>query len=141
MTKYSPSRKCLWILDLIILMLTTALICLSSCFLALTPMFMKIINSVFLTTGLFLILIYLPVYFKNLCYIVSENKITKNSGFFFTKKQTITIDSIQYTTSITTWFSEKTGLNFFILYAYGGTMKIMFLNDDDYNLLSSKFGK
>lgn len=141
MTQYKPCRKCLGVLTLMIILVTLTLIALSSYFFSFIPMFMKILNIIFIAAALFLTLIYLPVYFKNLCYYVSDEKITKTSGFFFVKTQTIMLDSIQYTTSVTTMFSEKTGLNFFLLYAYGGIMIVTFLNDNDYNLLNCRLRK
>lgn len=80
----------------------------------------------------FTAIIYLPIYFKNLNYYVSNDRIIKESGFYFKKKQIIRIDKIQFTTSVSTPFSKLTGLNFIVLYAYGGMMTVMFLSDHDF---------
>ena len=93
---------------------------------------MILLCIIFLAAGFFTAIIYLPIYFKNLNYYVSNDRIIKESGFYFKKKQIIRIDKIQFTTSVSTPFSKLTGLNFIVLYAYGGMMTVMFLSDHDF---------
>ena len=101
-------------------------------FLSFIPIVMILLCIIFLAAGFFTAIIYLPIYFKNLNYYVSNDRIIKESGFYFKKKQIIRIDKIQFTTSVSTPFSKLTGLNFIVLYAYGGMMTVMFLSDHDF---------
>lgn len=59
-------------------------------------------------------------------------ELLKKADFISKKKQIIRIDKIQFTTSVSTPFSKLTGLNFIVLYAYGGMMTVMFLSDHDF---------
>lgn len=120
-------------LRIIILVVTVVLIAVTAYFLAPFPLLMIIISSVFFVAGFFAALIYLPVYFKNMKYYVSNEKIIKISGFYFIKKQSLRVSKIQYTTEISTPFSKLTGLNFILLYAYGGMLPIMFISDHDFS--------
>lgn len=139
MKEYRSDKNCLNILRLLILILTAALLCLCTYFVSFIPKLMIFLNILFFAAGFFFAVIYLPAYFKNLCYYLDTDKtITKVSGFFFLKKQIMAIDSIQYTTSMTTPFIKLPGLNFYVLYAYGGIMTIMFISNDDFNDLSYK---
>lgn len=133
MKQYYADKNCLNMLRIIIISLTVILISIASYFLSFIPIVMIIICSVFFIAGFFTSLIYLPVYFKNMKYYVSEEKIIKISGFYFIKKQAVRIDKIQYTTTLSTPFSKRTGLNFIFLYVYGGMMPVMFINDHDFS--------
>lgn len=106
--------------------------CVTVYFLSFIPIVMILLCIIFLAAGFFTAIIYLPIYFKNLNYYVSNDRIIKESGFYFKKKQIIRIDKIQFTTSVSTPFSKLTGLNFIVLYAYGGMMTVMFLSDHDF---------
>lgn len=142
MKEYKSDKNCLNILRLAVIIATFLLIVLCAYFLSFIPKLMILLNILFFAAGFFLVVIYLPVYFRNLRYYVIDNdKIVKESGFFFKKKQIISIDRIQYTTSVSTPFNKFTGLNFLVLYAYGGLMTIMFLNKNDFEELSFRFRK
>lgn len=133
MKHYYADQTCLKTLRIIIMLLTVVLIAVTSYFLSFIPIIMIILSSVFFISGFFTVLIYLPVYFRNMKYYVSDEKIIKISGFYFIKKQAIRIDKIQYTTSVSTPFSKRTGLNFVFIYVYGGMMPIMFISDNDFS--------
>lgn len=142
MKEYKTSKSCLTIIRIAIVASGALLIALCCFFLAFIPNIMYILNVLFFLATLFFAGIYCPIYFKNLKYFVAdERKIIKVSGFFFKKRQIMMIDTIQYTTAVTTPFSRITGLNFFLLYAYGGIMTIMFLNKNDLEELSYMFRK
>lgn len=142
MKQYRSDKNCLNILRLSVLTASAVLICICTYFLSFIPKLMIFLNILFFSAGFFIAVIYLPVYFRNLCYYLDpERKITKVSGFFFLKKQIVSLDSIQYTTSISTPFHRFTGFNFFVLYAYGAIMTIMFLSKTDFEELSFKFRK
>lgn len=137
MKRYNSDKNCLNILRFLVLLMTAILICVCTYFLSFIPKLMILLNILFFVSGFFIAVIYLPVYFKNLCYYIeSDKKIKKVSGFFFLKEQIMMIDTIQYTTSISTPFNTFTGFNFFVLYAYGGIMTIMFLGKRDFEELT-----
>ena len=130
MKHYYADKTCLNILK--ILSVTFILLAVTVYFLSFIPIVMILLCIIFLAAGFFTAIIYLPIYFKNLNYYVSNDRIIKESGFYFKKKQIIRIDKIQFTTSVSTPFSKLTGLNFIVLYAYGGMMTVMFLSDHDF---------
>lgn len=122
---------------ILLIVLTSGLIVLSAALLSAIPILMIILCVIFALVGLFITLIYLPVYFRNLTYTLSQNQIIRKSGFFFHKTQTMLIETIQFSSSICTPFSRITGLNFIMLYAYGGMMTIMFLKRCDFDEMCS----
>ena len=132
MKHYYADKTCLNILKILILSVTFILLAVTVYFLSFIPIVMILLCIIFLAAGFFTAIIYLPIYFKNLKYYVSNDRIIKESGFYFKKKQIIRIDKIQFTTSVSTPFSKLTGLNFIVLYAYGGMMTVMFLSDHDF---------
>lgn len=136
MKHYYADKTCLNILKILILSVTFILLAVTVYFLSFIPIIMIPLSIIFFGTGFFMAMIYLPVYFRNLNYYVSEDKIIKESGFYFRKKQIIRINKIQFTTAVSTPFSKLTGLNFIVLYAYGGMMTVMFLSDHDFAELS-----
>lgn len=132
MKEYYADKTCLNMMKIIIMVLTVIIIAVLSYFLAFIPIIMIITCSIFFIAGFFTSLIYLPIYFKNMKYYVSDEKIIKVSGFYFIKTQTVQVKKILYTTTLSTPFSKLTGLNFIILYAYGGIMPIMFVSNRDF---------
>lgn len=132
MKHYYADKTCLNILKILILSVTFILLAVTVYFLSFIPIVMILLCIIFLAAGFFTAIIYLPIYFKNLNYYVSNDRIIKESGFYFKKKQIIRIDKIQFTTSVSTPFSKLTGFNFIVLYAYGGMMTVMFLSDHDF---------
>lgn len=132
MKHYYADKTCLNILKILILSVTFILLAVTVYFLSFIPIVMILLCIIFLAASFFTAIIYLPIYFKNLNYYVSNDRIIKESGFYFKKKQIIRIDKIQFTTSVSTPFSKLTGLNFIVLYAYGGMMTVMFLSDHDF---------
>ncbi len=132
MKKYTADKTCLNMLRVAVLLLTVILVSVTAYFLAFLPVLMITLSSVFFTIGFFAALVYLPIYFRNMKYYVSDEKIVKISGFYFIKKQSVKIEKIQYTSTISTPFSKLTGLNIILLYAYGGMLPIMFVSDHDF---------
>ena len=132
MKHYYADKTCLNILKILILSVTFILLAVTVYFLSFITIVMILLCIIFLAAGFFTAIIFLPIYFKNLNYYVSNDRIIKESGFYFKKKQIIRIDKIQFTTSVSTPFSKLTGLNFIVLYAYGGMMTVMFLSDHDF---------
>ena len=100
MKKYYSDKNCLNILRLAVIIITFALLCVCAYFLSFIPKLMIFLNIIFFAAGFFITVIYLPIYFRNLCYYVSDEKIIKVSGFFFIKKQIMKLETIQYTTCL-----------------------------------------
>lgn len=132
MKHYYADKTCLNKLKALVLSFTLILIAVNVYFLSFIPIVMIPLCIIFAVSGIFTALIYLPVYFRNLNYYVSDERIIKESGFYFRKKQIIRISKIQFTTSVSTPFSRFSGFNFIVLYAYGGMMTVMFLSDRDF---------
>ena len=123
-------------LRIAVMIFTVLLVAAASYYLSFLPTVMMIVISVFFVSGFFTALVYLPVYFKNMRYFVSEEKIVKISGFYFLTKQSVRLEKIQYTTTISTPFSKRTNLNFILLYTYGGMLPVMFVSDRDFAEIS-----
>lgn len=90
-----------------------------------------IITIAIVTFDIFTMFIYLPFFFRYLSYTSDGKEITRHSGVFIKTHQTVQYSSVQYTTVITTPFSQYTGLNFIVFFVYGGQMQIMFLDQKD----------
>lgn len=90
-----------------------------------------IIGIAVLTAVIFFNCIYLPLYFANLHYEIDGNTITKYSGVIFRTNRTIKFSTVQYTALVTTPLSKITGLNFAVLFVYGGQLRLIFLNYSD----------
>lgn len=90
------------------------------------------ISAVILTVfAVILEFIYIPLYFRSLCYETDGERITKHSGVIFHMSRTAEFSAVRYTTTVTTPFSGYTGLNFAILFMYGGRLRLMFLSRRD----------
>lgn len=133
MKEYYADKACLKVIRLFVLALTFLLILGTAYFFSFIPIFMIITCMVFFLAGFFTAFIYLPLHFKKIKYYVSDEKIIKISGFYFTKTQTISLGKIQYTVTLSAPFFKLCGLNFIFLYACGGVMPIMFLNERDFS--------
>lgn len=137
MKHFESDKNSLKILRIVVSLLTLLLSALSVYFLSFIPIVMFSLCGVFLLIGTFLVFFFLPVYFRNLNYYIYDGKIIKESGFYFRKRQIISIDKIQFTSVVSTPFSKFMGLNFIGLYAYGGIMTVMFLTDGDFTEFTS----
>lgn len=90
-----------------------------------------IIGIAVLTAVIFFDCIYFPLYFSNLYYETDGKTITKYSGVIFRTNRTIRYSTVQYTAVVTTPFSKFTGLNFAVLFVYGGQLRLIFLDHRD----------
>ena len=95
------------------------------------PLVMWILISVFVIIALIFSFVCLPFYFANLKCIVTANQVTIRTGIFFRREQSIRLQSVQFVQLITGPFDGIFGLNFVILYVYGGSMMILFLKKQD----------
>lgn len=131
MKKYVPVRKALQSLRFIMIVLAIAITAISYIFLNNYSILMWII--IFVCWGLVILygVFFLPIYFRNTAYNISDSDLRKKTGMVFFSKQFMKMRSIQYISTIITPFSKYTGLNFIIVNAWGGRMVFCFLNRDE----------
>ena len=110
---------------------TVGLIFVDYYFLYIFPMIMWIILIVFATAYVAIALIWLPLYFNNVSYMVSSQEVIRCTGFFMKIRQIMNVSAIQYVTSIATPFSNITGFNFVIVNALGGNLLLLYLSKKD----------
>ena len=75
--------------------------------------------------------VYLPLYFSSIKYTATETEIMKSSGVFIKTHQSVRYSSVQYTSVISSPFSQYTGLNFIVFFVYGGQLRLLFLKQSD----------
>lgn len=131
MKKYYADKTCLNLLRIVLLIVVTALIYLAVRFLGFFPTVMWIAVGVVAAAYIFFGIIYLPLYFRNAAYIISNEEISKHAGFFIRTKQYMRFSAVQHAALITTPFSNYTGLNFIMISALGGKMMLLFLSRSD----------
>ncbi len=95
------------------------------------PDYTRISAVVLAIPAVILDFVYIPLYFRSLRYEIDGERITKHSGVIFHTSRTAEFSAVRYTTAVTTPFSEHTGLNFAVLFMYGGRFRLMFLNRKD----------
>lgn len=130
MRHYRPYRRGLTVLRILLLIISSALIITVNYF---VPSRDAAIVADILIAAVVLaaILVYLPLYFASLKYTVTDTEIISDSGVIIHLHQSVKINSVQYTAVISSPFSRATGLNFLILFVYGGQMNLMFLKYED----------
>lgn len=131
MKHYYADKTCLNILKILILSVTFILLAVTVYFLSFIPIVMILLCIIFLGGRFFYSNNLSPIYFKTLIIMFQTIELLKKADFI-SKKANNRIDKIQFTTSVSTPFSKLTGLNFIVLYAYGGMMTVMFLSDHDF---------
>jgi len=75
--------------------------------------------------------VHLPMFFNSISYSATSTEVTKSSGVFIKVHQSVRYSSIQYTTVISSPFSQYTGFNFIIFFVYGGQLRLLFLKQAD----------
>ena len=83
------------------------------------------------TASIFIMFVYFPLYFSSLSYETTDSEVIKHSGVIIKSHQAIKIDSIQYTTVVSSLLSQYTGFNFIIFFVYGGQLRLNFLSRHD----------
>lgn len=130
MKQFYPDRHCLSTMRI---MITAAAVAV----LAAARYFITLYNIVFFTTvvvvfiACFEMFVHLPMYFSSISYTATDTEIMKSSGVFFKVHQSIRYSSIQYTTVVSSPFSQYTGFNFIIFFVYGGQLRLLFLKQSD----------
>lgn len=130
MKKYKPDKNALLSVRLIVLALALFITGASKLYIPI-DIIVIIIGIAVLTAVIFFDCIYLPLYFSNLHYETDGETITKYSGVIFRTNRTVKFSTVQYTAVVTTPFSKATGLNFAILFVYGGQLRLIFLDHSD----------
>ena len=87
--------------------------------------------SVFAGAAVLASFVCLPLFFRRLRCSASSTKITVRAGILFLREQSIRLDRVQFVQTITGPFDGIMGLNFIVLYVYGGQLTIPFLNRSD----------
>lgn len=131
MKRYFADKTCLNIIRLLIILLTFAIVILSYIYLYFIPIVMWMMMIVCAVAGIFVSSVYLPLYFRNACYYISDIYVIKRTGVFIKVRQVMKIESIEFVTSITMPLSRFTGFNFLVINAFGGSMVLMFLSRRD----------
>jgi uncharacterized membrane protein YdbT with pleckstrin-like domain len=130
MKQYAPDRRCLSTLRIIITAAAVAII-------SAARYFLPFENAVFWITlgtiavACFEMFVHLPLYFSSISYIATSTEVIKNSGVFIKVHQSVRYSSVQYTTVISSPFSQYTGFNFIVFFVYGGQLRLLFLKQSD----------
>lgn len=130
MNNFKPERNALTTLRILILLISAVLVGVVRIYVPID--IIVIIFAVFvILTDIFMIFFYLPIYFSSLSYEMTDEKIIRHSGVFMKVHQSVRYSTVQYSTVVNTPFSDKTGMNFVILFVYGGSLRLLFLNKDN----------
>ena len=130
MKQYYPDRHCLTTLRL---MITAAVIIILSAVRYYIPIEKVVIYTTIgvITVACIEMFVHLPLFFSSISYTVTRTEVTKSSGVFIKVHQSVRYSSIQYTTIISSPFSQYTGFNFIIFFVYGGQLRLLFLKQSD----------
>ena len=131
MKEYSADLTAMKLLQIIVCLLTALMIALIAKFLHRWLFVMWSLIILFGVTAVILSFLCMPLYFSNLKCVVTANQITVRTGMFFRREQSIRLQSVQLVQTITGPLDGIFGLNFIILYVYGGSMMIFFLKKTD----------
>lgn len=140
MKTYRPDSRTLRTLRVIITLLSLILIAIIRAYVPVEILDI-IFGTAICTVAIFVMFIYLPLYLGSLRYEATETELTRSAGVFMKSDQTVKYSAVQYYTHVTTPLSERTGLNFIVLYVYGGQFQLLFLNTDDVKEIIERIGK
>ncbi len=130
MKQYFPDKNCLTTLRIIILFIVVIILGAARYFIP-VKLVDLIITIVVAASAFFVMFIYLPLYFSSIKYTANDTEIMKSSGVFIKVHQSVRYSSVQYTSVISSPFSQYTGLNFIIFFVYGGQFRLLFLKQSD----------
>ena len=139
MRSFKPDKHALMTLRLFITMLSFILIGAVRLYIPVNVVVLVFAIAI-VTVAIFFMFIYLPLYFSSLRYDSTDTEITKHSGVYFHSHQSVLYSTVQYTTVITTPFSQYTGLNFVVFFVYGGQLRLLFLKQEDALYILKKTG-
>ena len=139
MKQYVPDRNCLSTLRILITAAAVLIIAAARYFLPIEKLVFAItLGTVFIAC--LEMFVHLPLYFSSISYSASNTEVIKSSGVFIKVHQSIRYSSIQYTTVISSPFSQRTGFNFIIFFVYGGQLRLLFLKKSDVQEIISLSG-
>ncbi len=131
MKEYRADRGAMHLLQILISLVGAVLCAAATYFLRRWAWIMWSVVGVFAGAALILSIICLPLFFRRLRCFASEEKLTVIAGILFLRQQSIRLDRVQFIQTVTGPFDGILGLNFIILYVYGGQLTIPFLNKSD----------
>lgn len=130
MKEYFPDKRSLWAIKLLTIPVVAAIWAASGMFIPI-EMIVKTVRIATVVIGVLLSFIYCPLLFMSLKYTVTDTEIIRSGGVFIKKYQTVRYSSVQYITYAKSFLSQYTGLNFIVLFVYGGQLRLLFLSRDD----------
>lgn len=128
MKKIFPDGNAGTFLKIVIFVIVLLIVCAVWLFI---PVYALWITIILAAVSIILDCIYIPLYFRNLRYEMDGERIIRYSGVFFRSIKTAEFSAVRYTTLLTTPFSKHTGLNFAVLFLYGGRLRLSFLSESD----------
>lgn len=131
MKEYSADLSAMKLLQITACLLSALIITAVAKFLHRWLVLMWSLIILFGVTAIIVSFLCMPLYFSNLKCIVTANQITIRTGIFFRREQSIRLQSVQFVQTITGPWDGILGLNFIILYVYGGSLMIFFLKKTD----------
>lgn len=132
MKQYNADRHAQYTLQIAAPILAAVLIFFAWYFLAFLPHWMLwTLTVLFTAAAVLLSTLILPMWFCTVSYTVSDTHITKRCGIFFIQEQTMRTQALQFSSTFRMPGSNKTGMNFIPLHAYGGTVFLAFLSQSD----------
>jgi len=129
--EYSADLGAMKLLQITVCLLAALLIFASVKFLSRWAVIMWILTGLFALAAIVISFFCMPLYFSNLRCIVTSNQVTIRTGMFFRREQSIRLQSVQFVQTITGPWDGVLGMNFIILYVYGGSLMIFFLKKPD----------
>ncbi|HNZ98171.1 PH domain-containing protein [Ruminococcus sp.] len=130
MKQFYPDRHCLTTLRLLITAIVVIILFAVRYFIPVDKIVMLCIIVV-IAIACFEMFVHLPMFFNSISYSATSTEVTKSSGVFIKVHQSVRYSSIQYTTVISSPFSQYTGFNFIIFFVYGGQLRLLFLKQAD----------
>ena len=131
MKEYRADRGAMHLLQILISLAGAGFCAAATYFLRRWAWIMWSVVGVFAGAALILSIICLPLFFRRLRCFASEEKLTVIAGILFLRQQSIRLDRVQFIQTVTGPFDGILGLNFIILYVYGGQLTIPFLSKSD----------
>ncbi|WP_028520454.1 PH domain-containing protein [Ruminococcus flavefaciens] len=130
MKQFYPDRHCLTTMRLLITAAVVIILFAIRYFIPVDKIVMLSI-IVIIAIACFEMFVHLPMFFNSISYSATSTEVTKSSGVFIKVHQSVRYSSIQYTTVISSPFSQYTGFNFIIFFVYGGQLRLLFLKQAD----------
>lgn len=137
MKEYRADAGALHLLQMIISLLGAGIALAAWYFLSRWLTAMWIVIGIFAGSAALVSLVCLPLYFRQQRCLASRAKITMRAGILFVREQSIRLDRVQFVQTVTGPFDGILGLNFIVLYVYGGQLTVPFLSRRDRNELTA----